>query len=194
MTSERLSNLTTYRQLNLFTAATHAQGTPGLDRQQPAQVPICPDISLPWSDDAGPGGWSAKMFLHQLSIISRQRWTPLDTESLLSGSTVLRLRASPARESSLLGCVKPPGKAFGNSFLTPSQVEYVVKRHCLREKLLHVLLCVQDVRGLLVSCSFGNPRGGGRWIAKNASGSPASLPGGLRDLVESVVRDLQAMP
>lgn len=49
----------------LLSGVIHAHAGAGLGAMAYQSIPTCPDTSLPWSDRAGPDGWSAKMFLHQ---------------------------------------------------------------------------------------------------------------------------------
>ena len=78
-----------------------------------AVIPTSPDISLPWSAACGPGGWSAKMFLHQMLLTSSPGWRPSDTERLLSRSILccLRVRTGGGRSPSDILDPSPPDSA-----------------------------------------------------------------------------------
>jgi len=55
-------------QLTLFVEVIPAPHIPGQAQYGEQDIPISPDISLPWLDDCVHNGWSARMFLHQLLI------------------------------------------------------------------------------------------------------------------------------
>src|SRR5574341_1707700 len=61
------------KQSFLFSEAIPALRAPVLEVSGPLVIPTCPDTSLPWSQDYAHGGWSARMFLHQMLAISRFR-------------------------------------------------------------------------------------------------------------------------
>ena len=105
-----------------------------------ADTPTCPDTTLPWSQDFALGGWSARMFLHQVLASSQPLWTPLDTERLLCKWTPPILQANPERESSLLACVALPGQALIGSFRSGKMVRGLLRRAVRRGRTLRVLL------------------------------------------------------
>lgn len=181
-------------QLTLFTAEIPALGTAGPGGSKPTH-PTSPDISLPWSQSVGRDGWSAKMFLHQLLTISRPHWTPSDTERLLSEWTARRLRASPARESSLSDVIKPAGKAFANAFKTQRTLRSCIRRHYNGGRCLHVFVRTLDDFPM-VSFLFGSNTHPdcASWIVKSASASPVCLPAGLEAFIEKLAQGSQATP
>jgi len=167
--------------------ATLAQGTVEPE-QQTATQQTCRDIFSEWSDAAGPGGLSARMFSHEVaqSMTSPQLWSCSDTESLFSGSTPLRLRAKVARVSLLSDVIKPPGKAFANSFLTPKLVRSLFRKHLIARKSFTVLVRVPSPNDLVtVTISFTRGRGPASLIAKSANGLPVCLSAGLRAFIET---------
>lgn len=181
-------------QLTLFTGAIPAHDTAEHGKSTPMRT-TCPDGSLPWSDNAGPDGWSARMFLHQLSITSQPLWRPSDTESLLSGWKAERLRASPARESSLSDVIKPHATAFANSFKTLKLVRSAIRRHLSAGRCLHVFVRTRAGSDL-VRCSFGKKATGefGSLTVRSESGSLDFRPDGLVAFLGSLAQSLPATP
>ena len=116
------SQNTSCRQLTLFAEAIPVPDIVARVQQQPVVAPICPDTSLPWSEDCGPGGWSAKTFLHQLLSTSTRHWQPSDTEQLLSDWIPHRRHANPEREISLSDVLERPGQSSERCFPTPKAV------------------------------------------------------------------------
>lgn len=173
----------TWKQLTLFAEATHAQSTQGPEVTDPAKVPICPDTSLPWSEDSNLGGWSARMFLHQLLTTSMPHWTHLDTEQLLSEWTPQRLQGSHDKEISLSDVIKKPGMAYEDSFRTSKMVQGLIRRALARGKSLRVLLRTeQDTIPVIVT--FLNPDDYESWTVTSERRLPDYLKDGLMDFLK----------
>ncbi len=107
------------------------------DRQS---IPISPDTSLPWSDDYNHGGWSARMFLHQMLLTSRPDWKPSDTELLLSNSTleISRVRVDGGISLSEVLEKEPPDSS--EHYLTPKMVLGLARRTLKRQRPLQRVL------------------------------------------------------
>src|SRR5690554_3607946 len=103
-------------------------------------VPTSPDTSSLWSDKCGPGGWSAKMFLHQMMSTLRPGWDVLDTERLLSEQTQVRLQAKTGSGISLSDVLKPPNCANLWSYRNLRQVKFLLQRALRRDRSFRVLL------------------------------------------------------
>jgi len=142
-------------------------------------IPTCPATSSPWSQDAALGGWSARMFLHQVSSTSKPLWTTSDTERLLSASSPRHLRASFGRGITLSGVIKPPRKASATCFRTPRMVEGLIRRALARGRSLRLLLRTgRDTIPVIVT--FGNKGTGYEsWTLKSARPLRASQRDGL---------------
>lgn len=90
------------------------------------QAPTSPDTSLPWSQDYAHGGWSGRMFYHQLRAISTPHWSPSDTEHALSCLTVDPLPLNRAREITLSQVLDTPEELSDRLFLSPAMVRRFV--------------------------------------------------------------------
>lgn len=172
------------RQLTFFAEVTHAQNTAALEVTATANTPTSPVTFSAWSDDSALDGWSARMFLHQLLIGSRQHWKSSDTDALLSASTPRRLRASLGSGISLSGVIRLPGaNSREPSFRTARMVRGLIRRALARGRSLRLLLRTEhDTIPVIVT--FG-PKGTdyASWKAKSASDLPDSLTTGLLDFL-----------
>jgi len=169
-------------QLTLFVEVIPAPHIPGQAQYGEQDIPISPDISLPWLDDCVHNGWSARMFLHQLLTISMPDWQPLDTEQLLSGWTPQRLRANLARETSLSDAIKSPGKTLPASFRTARMVQGLIRRALARGRSLRLLLRTEhDTIPVIVTFTKANDCAS--WTAMSAKPLLASLRDGLLDFL-----------
>jgi len=174
----------TCRQLTLWQEETPAQNTAEREATEKARAPICPDTSLPWSDDFALNGWSARMFLHQLLSISQPVWKHSDTERLLSESTVPHLRANLGSEISLSDVIRSPaGNSQEPSFRTAKMVQGLIRRALARGRSLRLLLRTErDTTPVIVT--FGtNAMDYASWSLKSASALPDSLKDGLLDFL-----------
>lgn len=172
-------------QLTLFAEATLAQSIQGREAMERRVIPTSPDTSLPWSEDFALGGWSARMFLHQLLTTSRLAWRPLDTERLLSESTPLRLRANPGKGISLSAVIRPPRQtSMEPSFRTAKMVQGLIRRALARGKSLRLLLAIgPDTIPVIVI--FGpNPTDFASWRVRSESDLPDYLKTGLLDFLQ----------
>lgn len=128
------------KQLTLFAGAIPALHAPELGVIVPVVTPTSPDTSLPWSGDYVLGGWSARMFLHQMLSTSLSAWLPSDTESLLSRSTLgtsqVRVAGGSSSSDALLG--SPPDSS--ELYLTPAMVTGLARRAVARKRPLQRVL------------------------------------------------------
>jgi hypothetical protein len=106
------------------------------------QVPVqtIPDTSLPWSKEAGPDGYSAKMFLHQTIKTFASGWSFSDTERLLSEQTPTRLQARIEPATSLSDVIKPPKQTSSDFILSDKAVRGLIRRNIIRRRAILVLL------------------------------------------------------
>lgn len=120
----------------LSAAEIHAPAAHLRGRAGPQPTPICPDGSLPWSGDCGPGGWSAKMFLHQMLSILDSRWKPSDTERLLSVSTAETLQVRVDGGSSLSAALLPSAPDSPELYLKLRSLSALIKRAARQKRPL----------------------------------------------------------
>lgn len=167
----------------LSPAAIRARRIHAREAMARASMPTSPDTSLPWSQDFRLGGWSARMFLHQLCSISRQPWTHLDTEFALSELTPLRLRLKAGKGISLSEVIRSPEKrSRENSVRSASMVRGLMRRALARGRSLRVLLRTErDTIPVIVT--FSNPENSASWKVKSAKPLPDSLRDGLLDFL-----------
>ena len=146
-------------QLPLFPEATRALVDREREEIDRRSTPISPDISLPWSGECGPGGWSAKMFLHQMLSTLRPHWTCSDTRELLSHRMPTWLQAKIAYGNSLSDALHPPLKADSYCFLSKTAVRGVLRRNALRQRDIPVLLRIHgDTMRVMVTFGKEGPR------------------------------------
>jgi hypothetical protein len=172
-TPQTLSRLTVSR------VETRARSTAERVRMVIAGTPTYPDTSLPWSDDCDLGGWSAKMFLHQLLAISRSPWTPSDTTRLLSASKARVLRANLGSGISLSAIVKTECSPV--CFRTSRMVQGLIRRALARGRSLRLLLRTErDTIPVIVT--FGiRAKDCESWTLQSAKPLRDSLRDGLLD-------------
>lgn len=123
-----------------FAGETRAPHTAMQDGGSPPSIPTCPDTSLPWSGDCAHGGWSARMFLHQLYEISAPHWKLSDTERLLSRWTLRILRVNNDAAGSLSDYLDRPGRSLPNDSVPVKSVAGIVRRALKWHRKLRVLL------------------------------------------------------
>jgi hypothetical protein len=106
-----------------------------------ASIPICPDGSLPWSQQSGRDGWSARTFLHQMLSTSQPGWSPSDTLSLLSRLTlaISQVRAGVASSCSDALHATPPEQSSG-LYLSAQSVIGLARRALKRKRPLQRVL------------------------------------------------------
>jgi len=174
--------------------ATPAQSTGTHDVDSRLDTPICPDTSLPWSDDFAHDGWSARMFLHQQLHISRPHWTPSDTERWLSASTLLHLRVKPGFEISLSDVITPVGVCSGKHFRSAKMIRGLVRRAWRWRRRLRVLLRTE--RGIIpTTITFGSPNAACVSLTlKSAKPLPDSLQDGLLAFLRQHAPECSATP
>lgn len=172
-----------WQPLTLFVEATRVLSTAAPVPTGGPSTPTCPDTSLPWSDDCSLGGWSAKMYLHQLLATSTPRWQPSDTERVLLGWTLRRRHAKPASGTTLSDVINPPGTTQTKCFRTAHMVQGLIRRALARGRSLRLLLrTARDTIPVIVT--FGSRAGGCEsWTATSASALPDFLLNGLLDFL-----------
>ena len=174
---------TTLNQLSLLPEEIHARHTRGRDLSGAVNIPTYPATSCPWSGDCDHNGFSARMFLHQLSITSLPRWQVSDTERLLSEWTPLELRGNPGCVTSLSDAIKPPGQTSPASFRSARMAGGLVRRALARGRSLRVLLRTEhDTIPVIVT--FGNNGGCESWTLKSEKPLPDFLADGLMDVLK----------
>lgn len=152
--------------------------------------PTSPDTSLPWSQDAGPGGWSAKMFVHQMLAISQRPWNCSDTERLLSRSTAPRLPGNPGRESSLSEHLAATRTPSPTCFMSQQRVSSILRRHAAKGRSFRVFWRDgADVGSAMIA--FGTRGDCASVRATKLSALPVCLPDGLVDFLKKHAGDVR---
>jgi len=183
------SRIKTTEQLPLFPGAIRVLSEVERGQFTVRNIPTCPDISLPWSEESGPDGWSAKMFLHQMLSTSKPRWTCSDTERLLLGRAPLRLQHNAESGILLSEVLKNPGQAKQSSYLNMRGMAGILRRSIKRDRSLLVLLrTINDT--IPVTVSFGT-EGPELSIPTNASSLVDSLRIGLMDYLTHALQKSQ---
>ena len=124
--------------------ATPALVAPKLGEIGHLKAPTCPDTSLPWQQDSRLGGWSARMFLHQMLSTGHLQWNCSDTELYISRSTLAILRVNLGKEITASHALMPtPPDASSSLYLSRAMLRGLAKRSTIRTKqtrpLQHVL-------------------------------------------------------
>lgn len=171
----------------------HATAEHGrMDLQNP---PTSPDTSLPWSEDYALGGWSAKMFLHQLLQISTPRLTPSDTERRLSAWTPQRLRGKVGNGISFVDVFNDPGCSSAACLRTPRMVRGLIRRALARGRSLRVLLHTgRDMIPVIVTFGNRTSTGCAFWTITSAGCLPDSLQAGLMDFLQQHAPECMVTP
>ena len=177
------SNATTFAQLMFSAEEIPALPVHGPKATALPSTPISPDSSLPWSADCAHGGWSARMFLHQMLAISRPHWTSSATESWLSSWTLGTSQLRVAGGSSLSDAMLPIAPDSPDLYLTPRMVRGLLRRALGRRRPLQrvLLRTPQGWRRRTVTCSS---RGEGFAVSippsvNYSKGSPRGWTAGL---------------
>lgn len=179
MTSPRSTGDPGAELLTLFPGAIHAPLEVELKQAQKQNIPTCPVFSSQLSDNAGPDGWSAKMFLHQMMCVSRKVWNVSDTERLLLGSMPLRLHAKVERETLLSAVIKQPNEASEKCYRSLKMARGVVRRALKRNRSVRVLLRTRkDTIPVIISFGMDNFES---WTAMSELPLPVFLLIGLMD-------------
>ncbi len=185
------SPIKTMGQLPLFPEAIHVLSEAEQGAMAQVNTPTFPVISLPWSEDCGPGGWSAKMFLHQMMSTLRPHWTCSDTERLLCARMPIRLQVKTGSGISLSEVLKKPGKASPKAYTLPTTLIGLLRRATARGKSFRVLLRTeQDTIPAIVMFGTDDCES---WTLKSASPLLDSLKDGLMDYLRQQWRALQEM-
>lgn len=193
MTMPRLLPLSNPSQLTLFRQGTLAPLGLDADLAMLRPVPTLPDTSLPWSLDAGPGGFSAKMWCHQMLRTSRPGWTCSDTTALLSQRTVQLTRLSPGKGISLSEVLRKQCPGSSAKWASDKALMGLLRRAAgaLRShnRQRPVLLRVPGKAWESVRVSCGSPHKGSSAISVSMkpNGCKASLAAGLLDFLRGVV-------
>ncbi len=174
------------------TLALFARVPAGIDQ---ASIPISPDTSLPWSQDFTHGGWSARMFLHQMLSGSLSGWMPSDTESLPSLSILATLQVRVGDGNSCSDVLLSYTPDLPELYLTPQMVLGLCRRAIKRKRpLQHVLL--RTACGWRRKTLIASSRGGAFEFSfpRKQRPSRGSLEAGLLDLLNVAVAQCSAMP
>jgi len=170
--------------------ALHVPWPEGIDR---VSIPTCPDTSLPWSGDFALGGWSARMFVHQILSTLLPGWSCSDTESLLLRSTLVISQVRVGGGSSASDALLPCAPDSSDLYLTPQMVVGLLRRAAKRKRpLQRVLLRTPTgwLRKTLTVTSRGE--GYGCSIRPNASPCRGSPEAGLLDFLARAVESCSA--
>jgi hypothetical protein len=141
------------------------------------------DISSEWLESAGHGGYSAKMFLHQMMLTLRPHWSCSDTDRLLSGQTPLRLQVNNESEILLSHQIKKPGKAHSGSYVNFKAIQVIIRRAVRRGRSFRVLLRTDnDTIPVIVTFTTEDCES---WTLKSDSDLPACLKDGLMGVLKA---------
>ena len=172
----------------LFAGEIHALHVPwpeGIDR---ANIPTCPDTSLPWSGDFALGGWSARMFVHQMLSTLLPGWRCSDTESLLSRSTLVISQVRVAGGSSVSDALLPCVPDSSDLYLTPQMVMGLLHRAAKRKRPLQRVLLRTQTGWLRKTLTVTNRDGAYECsIRPNANPCRGSPEAGLLDYLARAV-------
>lgn len=145
-----------------------------------ATIPTSPDTSLAWSEGCGPGGFSARMFLHQMMATSSPHWKLSDTERLLSAQTPRRLQLNSASAISLSRVIALPGTASPCCSRSSSMVRGLLMRSLRRGRSLRLLLATgRDTIPVTVTFGSREPECSESWTVTSARPLLASHADGL---------------
>ena len=165
---------------------TPAPNILALEATEPRAIPTYPDTGLPWSEDFALGGWSARMFLHQLLCTSRPAWKPSDTEQSLSEWTPLRIQGKAGKGITLSDVIKPAGKVSEDSFRTSRMVQVLIRRALARGRSFRLLLHTErDTTPVIVMFGTREQKNFAFWTVKSEKPLPDSLAAGLLDYLKA---------
>ncbi len=181
------------KQLTWFAGEIPALAAPwpkGIDK---ATIPTSPDTSLPWLVDRAHGGWSARIFVHQMLRTSQPDWSSSDTELLLSRSTlgISQVRVAGGRSlSDALLTVAPHSPEL---YLTPQMVLGLASRAEKRRRPLQRVF-LRTRRGWRRRTLTVSSRDGAFVFSlpKNAKPCKGSPEAGLMDFLEAAVEPCSA--
>ena len=167
--------------------ALHVPWPEGIDR---ANIPIYPDTSLPWSGDFALGGWSARMFVHQILSTLLPDWNSWDTESLLSRSTLVISQVRVAGGSSVSAALLRCAPDSSDLYLTPQMVSGLLRRAWKRKRPLQRVLLRTPTGWLRKTLTVTNRDGAYECsIRQNANPCRDSPEAGLLDYL---ARDVES--
>jgi len=181
------------RQLPLFPEAIRVLSEAERLQFTERNIPTCPDTSLPWSRDYGHGGWSARMFLHQMLVTLRLHWTASDTERLLQTRMPLHIRGKIDNARSLLDVLKDPGCAEPWCYLSDIAVRGLLRRCFRRRRSILVLLLIRGA-AMRVMVTFGNQTDSGLRIETKGHVLPDFQMDILRDYLIQQWRECVETP
>lgn len=171
----------------LFAEAIRAQSEAEHEVMNQANIPTCPDTSLLLSDDAGLNGWSAKMFLHQMMLLSYPVWSCLDTEQLLSELMPIRLRVNVGKGILLSDVIKLPENVSQECYRTQKMVQGLIRRALARGRSFRLLLRTeQDTIPVIVTFTTAIYES---WTVTSEQPLPDSLKNGLMDTLKPVLQE-----
>jgi len=175
--------------------ATRALHVPKPEAAGPLATPTSPDTSLPWSDECGPGGWSAKMFLHQMLSTSLPSWTCSDTRSLLSASTLPTLLLRAGGGSSLSDVLLDTAPTSSELYLTHRAMLGLARRAAMRRRPLRAV-SQRTPHGWRQRIIIVSSRGVGYVfsVQKNANPLPGSPEAGLLGWLSDAVAQCAGTP
>lgn len=163
-------------------SAIPARNIPEPEATDAQNIPTCPDSASPWPEDSSLGGWSARMFLHQLFRGSLPRWKPSDTERLLSGWMPLRIRDKAGNGISLSDYIKKPGEASEVCFRSSRMVRGLIRRGLKRGRSFRLLLRTgRDTIPVIVTFGTKKRNCSESWTLRSGKPLPDSLADGLMD-------------
>ena len=150
------------------------------------------DISSEWLENAGPRGYSAKMYLHEMLLTLRPHWSCSDTDRLLSGQTPLRLQVNNESEISLSDQLKKPGKAHSGSYVSFKGIRGIIRRAVRRGKSFRVLLrSDNDTIPAIVTFLTEDSES---WTVTSDNALPECLKGGLMAVLKAAWHESQETP
>ena len=192
--------MTTSRRLNgqengllWWPAEIHAPAVQGQNPYGDRPVPTCPDTSLPWSQDAAHGGWSARMYLHQTIATSAPHWRPSDTDLLLSQQMPSRLRLKTDGVISLLRQMTPIGFDHSQDHLSLRAILGLLNRSARRHRPVFVLLRA-DSDMIIGIITYGKEGDCESLTVRSADGSVDTRTDGLQDYLRRLLRECTATP
>jgi hypothetical protein len=178
-----------FRQSTLFAEETLALRAPALAEIVPLSIPTCPVTFLPWSDDLNHGGWSARMFLHQMLSTSRPAWQCSDTESLPWRSTLAILRVRVGAGTTCVHAMTPePPPLSSGLYPNPASLAGLARRAVKRKRPLQRVL-LRTETGWRRKTLFVSSRGEGYefYLSKRQKPSRDSHEAGLLDFLNDAV-------
>lgn len=174
-------------QLNLFAEEIRARVDQKRDQSTEVKVPTCPDTSLPWQQDYAHGGFSARMFLHQMMCGLLPHWKCSDTEQLLSVQTPFRLQLKNGGGISLSDQLLPIGSDHSKNIISSKALAGMMIRLVKRHRPVFVLLRT-DNDTIPATITFTNLENLDSLTVSSVSGLQDSLTTGLMECLQQELR------